>query len=131
MKQQKDLQKSYPNVKFEYEWFDFTFNKSYKDYEQLNRKFKDYDISILINNAGLLEHQYFLSVWWESAEDMLYVNALAPLLITREFIDRLRSWKYRSAIINVSSSGGMTPMPKISYYGASKAYLRSLSLALY
>lgn len=110
--------------------FDFSSKRSLNDYEDLNKKLSHLDISILVNNAGLLETDYFLTVPKKNVEDLFYVNMVSLQYLTREFIPRLMQRKSRSGIINVSSTGGMTPLPKFSYYGATKAYVRSLSLAL-
>mmetsp|Transcript_41253 Transcript_41253/g.47525 ORF Transcript_41253/g.47525 Transcript_41253/m.47525 type:complete len:162 (-) Transcript_41253:143-628(-) len=61
---------------------------------------------------------------------MLETNLLAPCMLTYTFLKKLESRKSRSALINVASIAGVSPMPKFSIYCSTKVYLRYLTNAL-
>jgi short-subunit dehydrogenase len=81
---------------------------------------------VLINNAGIVRgNRYF----WETdnGEDTrptMQVNALAPMYITREFIQGMIANAYRpSRIVNIASAAGTLANPRMAVYAASKAAL--------
>jgi short-subunit dehydrogenase len=87
-------------------------------------------IDVLINNAGIS----FRSVV-EHATDaerlaQLDVNYLAPMALTRLFLPGMRAQQF-GKIVNISSVGGMTAMPTMASYSASKFALEGASEALW
>ena len=86
-------------------------------------------VEILVNNAGVGHTGPFHQEPLEAAEGMLDVNARAAMLMTRLFlpamIERRQGW-----VVNVISTSAFQPVPFLAVYGASKAFLLSLTEAL-
>jgi uncharacterized protein len=87
------------------------------------------NIDCLINNAGLGDYGPFSTSDPERNDRILQVNIAALTLLTRRLLPQMIARK-RGAILNVSSSAGFLPIPGMAVYGASKAYVNSLSEAL-
>ena len=88
------------------------------------------DISILVNNAGLFRYGPFDSIDKNDMLQIARVNTIAPLLLTREFIGRLRNRSKRSAIINMSSLSGIYPPRYFAVYAGTKSFLRYFSFCI-
>ncbi len=86
-------------------------------------------LRLLVNNAGFSRHGYFDLMPPEIPERMVQTNVLATLAITRELIPALAAGA-PSSIITVASLSALRPMPLVSVYAASKAFLLSFGLAL-
>lgn len=86
-------------------------------------------IRLLINNAGLGQWTAFADGDIDSDRRILGVNVQAVVELSRVFLPILTSHP-TSAIINVSSQAAYHPMPFMSVYGASKAFVHSFSQAL-
>jgi len=87
------------------------------------------NIDCLINNAGLGDYGSFATSDPERNGRIIQVNIVALTLLTRRLLPQMIARK-RGAILNVSSSAGFLPIPGMAVYGASKAYVNSLSEAL-
>lgn len=85
------------------------------------------DIDLLVNNAGFGTGGPFTRADVEAEASMLRVHLLATVRLMRAALPSMAS-RGRGAVINVASLGGLTPsFPLNATYGASKAYLVSLS----
>jgi all-trans-retinol dehydrogenase (NAD+) len=77
---------------------------------------------VLINNAGIVRGTYFSE--HDSAKDTLptmKVNALAPMLVTTEFLAGMIAEPARARrIVNIASAVGLFSNPRMSVYVASK-----------
>jgi uncharacterized oxidoreductase len=91
----------------------------------------DRDIDILINNAGLgVPHDVRNAMPDPDAADgCLYANLSAPIRLITALLPRLRA-RPEAAIINVTSGLAIAPNTASSVYCASKAGLRSYTMAL-
>lgn len=89
----------------------------------------DAEIEVLVNNAGLFYPGHFLDQAPESVSRMLMLHNYAPTALCRRYMPAMleRGCGY---VLNVSSLAAYLPYPLIAEYGATKAYLRSLSRAL-
>lgn len=87
------------------------------------------DIDFLINNAGLGDVGPFAAAPPERNDEMLQVNVVALTTLTRALLPQMISRK-RGAILNVSSSAGFLPIPGMTVYAASKAFVNSFTEAL-
>jgi uncharacterized protein len=92
-------------------------------------KVNRWEISILINNAGIGTEGVFFLEESDQIEKLIALNITSLTLLTRYFLpDMVRNKK--GHILNVSSFSGFHPFPYKATYGASKAYVLSLSQAL-
>jgi 3-hydroxy acid dehydrogenase/malonic semialdehyde reductase len=87
-------------------------------------------IDTLINNAGLAlglnkAHEASLADW----ETMIHTNVLGLTRVTRAILPGMVQ-RNRGDIINMSSVAASYPYPGGNVYGATKAYVRQLSLNL-
>ena len=86
-------------------------------------------IDVLVNNAGLGTHgEIEGSDWWQERQ-LIGVNVIAATLLLKLAAQHMAAHG-GGRIMNMSSLAGMLPTPKMAIYGASKAYLLSLSDAV-
>lgn len=85
-------------------------------------------LSGLINNAGVGFRGGLLDQPWGRAEQTVRVNILGTLNLTHRLRAQLR--RDGTTIVNVASSVAYHPLPHMSVYAASKAFILSWSLAL-
>lgn len=76
-------------------------------------------IDILINNAGIIIGDYFHQHNTSNILKTMGVNAIAPMVITSEFLQEMLA-KNSGHICNIASSGGLISNPKMAVYAASK-----------
>ncbi len=76
-------------------------------------------IDILINNAGIIIGDYFHQYNTSNILKTMDVNAIAPMVITSEFLQEMLA-KNSGHICNIASSGGLISNPKMAVYAASK-----------
>lgn len=96
----------------------------------LLEQIKDYDIEILINNAGYGIHGNFSKIEIEKELNMVNLNCLAPQILLKHFVNFFKD-KENCYILNVCSSASFFSGPLMGTYYATKNYLYSLSLAVY
>jgi NAD(P)-dependent dehydrogenase (short-subunit alcohol dehydrogenase family) len=88
------------------------------------------DVNLLINNAGIIRGQAFLSEnAIQAARDELETNFFGPLALSRAFAPIL-GHNGGGAIVNVLSVASWVSMPETATYGASKAAAWALSNGL-
>ncbi len=84
-------------------------------------------LTLVVNNAGILQQGDFLQLDEQSWDRTLEVNLKGPFLIGQEL---LRSDVAGASMVNISSVGGQTGGPKAPDYSASKAGLISLTRSM-
>lgn len=91
----------------------------------------DRPIDVLINNAGqLVDHDFRKGAPDPQAADAaIYANLAAPIRLTAALVPALRSHP-EAAIVNVTSGLAIAPAARQPVYCATKAGLRSYTLAL-
>lgn len=87
-------------------------------------------IDLLINNAGFGDYGAFSESDLLRQLEMIQLNIHALVELTHLFLPGMKQRGYGS-IINVSSIGGFVPLPYMSVYAASKAFVLSFSEALW
>lgn len=87
------------------------------------------DVDVLINNAGTLAFGNYLESQWETFEDDMRTNYFGSLRILRAFTPQFVARK-SGTIANVSSVVGLSAVPLMAGYSASKAALHSLTQSL-
>ena len=90
---------------------------------------RELDVELLVNNAALGDKGEFSGLSPEGQSDVIRLNALALVEITRQLLPPMIA-RRRGAIINVSSTAGFQPMPYFAIYAATKAFVTSFSMAL-
>lgn len=93
-------------------------------------KQKELTIDLLINNAGIAEYGDFVETDEERQIQIVQLNVLAVVALTRKFLPLMRQ-RRSGSIINVSSLAAFQPMPYLSVYAATKAFIRNFSEALW
>ncbi len=90
----------------------------------------DYVPDILINNAGVGAAGEFADEPWEKLDKLFKLNMLATAHMTHWMFNRMKA-RGSGSIVNMSSAVANRPAPFFAAYAASKAFINSLSQALY
>lgn len=99
-----------------------------EDVQRLGTELAALPVELLVNNAGVAHYMPFAQLPVERARELVDVNALAPVLLTRAVIPGMVE-RGRGAIINVASllafSGAARAphLPQRAVYAATKAFL--------
>jgi all-trans-retinol dehydrogenase (NAD+) len=79
------------------------------------------DVQILVNNAGIVRGN---GLFWENnprdVEQTMLINSLAPMYVAREFLPAMVASSEECRIINLASSAGLNPVPRLAAYCGSK-----------
>lgn len=89
----------------------------------------DGPIDVLVNNAGMDLTGALIELPPEQIRELLMVNLLAPMLLSRAVIPGMRS-RGRGHIVNVSSVSGTNALPGVAAYSTSKAGLSHFTASL-
>lgn len=100
------------------------------DVDRLITRLEAEDVGLLINNAGFGLLGRFPDQPAAEVESMLAVNVTALTRLTRAVLPRMTS-RDRGMVLNVASMAAFQPGPMMAAYYASKAYVLSLSEALW
>jgi uncharacterized protein len=84
----------------------------------------------LINNAGFGTHNHFGDEDAAQLHDEVALNVAAVVDLTKAFWAELLQHE-SGALVNVSSSAGFQPVPKMAVYAATKAFVLSFTEALW
>ncbi len=87
-------------------------------------------IDVLVNNAGAMSFGLFHELSVAAQEQVLVVNARAYMLLMRLFIPEMIARK-TGYVFNVCSFSAFVPTPRHAVYGATKAFIQSLSEAVH
>jgi uncharacterized protein len=90
---------------------------------------ENYEVDMLINNAGLGGASPFLEASPEFIEIIILLNMYAPVMLTRLLLPNLKRQE-NAWILNISSLAAFSPMPFKTVYPASKAFIYSFSMGL-
>ncbi|MDX2054660.1 MAG: SDR family oxidoreductase [Polyangiaceae bacterium] len=87
-------------------------------------------VDVLVNNAGISFRAVAEHLAAEERMAQLDANFIGPMELVKLVLPHMRGQRY-GRIINVSSVGGMTAMPTMSIYSASKFALEGASESLW
>ena len=88
------------------------------------------EIDILVNNAGIGHKPQALDTLSEETFDrILAINAKSVFLTAREIVPTMKARK-RGAILNIASTGGVSPRPNLTWYNASKGWMITATRAM-
>jgi short-subunit dehydrogenase len=91
---------------------------------------KNLTVDLLVNNAGLAHYGPFSDTAPEDTSAMLDLNIQALTHLTRLFLPGMLQ-RRTGGILNVASTAGFQPIPNLSVYAASKAFVLNFSEALW
>ncbi|AQT62096.1 SDR family oxidoreductase [Cellvibrio sp. PSBB023] len=96
----------------------------------LAQQLKGKSIDLLINNAGIFQHEQLGNIDYESVQQQFLVNAEAPLRVTEALLDNLASGAKIAFI--TSRMGSIADNSSGGYYGyrMSKAALNAAAMSL-
>ena len=93
-------------------------------------KDRDYEISTLVSNAGILQFGMFLHTKPSMADFINNLHCVTPSKLCRLFGEDMCS-RGEGRILIMSSMTAWTPFITVSYYAATKAYLKSFAQSLW
>ena len=91
---------------------------------------KGLTVDLLVNNAGFGDCGAFADRQLHRQVEMIQLNIVALVELTHLFLPQMQQRRC-GAIINVASIAGFQPLPYLSVYAASKAFVLSFSEALW
>ena len=108
---------------------DLSFQEApYRLFEQLQKS--RISVDLLINNAGFGRAGFFEDVSAEKDNEMLLVNINSLVALTHLLLPDMLV-KGRGGIINVASTAAFQPLPFLTLYSASKAFVLHFTEALW
>ena len=125
----KKLEKLAKELDTEVKIIEMDISSTYNCMELYNEVKKE-DIDILINNAGFGICNNFSDIKIDKELDMIDLNIKTVQTLTKLFLKDFRK-KDQGYILNVASLAGFMPGPLMASYYATKAYILSLSQAIY
>ncbi len=87
-------------------------------------------VDMLINNAGIAYRSVIEHITDQERRHQMEVNYQAPIALSRLVMPLMRK-KRRGHILQISSAGGLTAMPTMGAYAASKFALEAATEAMY
>ncbi len=90
---------------------------------------KGLEIDVLVNNAGFGLHGRFEELPRASQRDEIDLNVGALVELTHVFLPMIE--RRQGGFIQVASMAGLTPVPYMAVYGATKSFVLSFSAALW
>lgn len=90
---------------------------------------EDIAVDVLVNNAGFGVYGAFLDVPWEREREMIELDVVALLHLTRLFAHDMRERGF-GRVLEVASIGAFQPSPTYAAYSAAKAFVQSFGEAL-
>ena len=88
------------------------------------------DIDILVNNAGIGHTPQPLDTLDEAVFEQIFaVNARSVFLTARHVVPALKA-KKSGVILNIASTGGVSPRPNLTWYNASKGWMITATRAM-
>ena len=100
--------------------------KSLLNYAQKRYK----NIDIIVNNAGVTHKPKFMETVTEKEFDKVFnVNAKSVYYCGKFFVPKMKKIK-RGVILNVASTAGLSPRPKLNWYNASKGWMITATKAM-
>jgi 17beta-estradiol 17-dehydrogenase / very-long-chain 3-oxoacyl-CoA reductase len=103
-------------------------------YGELAGRLSAFEVSMLVNNVGVMDKDDFETEDINAIENMLAVNLYPMTFLSHAllptFLQRFASTQQKSFILNISSAVAVKATPDMAVYAATKAYNDFLSRAL-
>ena len=125
----KLLRKTSKNLSQDYFVADVSKSSEFKSL--LNYVYKNYKTTdIVVNNAGITHKPKFMETVTEKEFDKVFnVNAKSVYFCGKFFVPKMKKIK-RGVILNVASTAGLSPRPKLNWYNASKGWMITATKAM-
>tara|TARA_Y100000591_G_C21625000_1_gene589809 strand:+ start:50 stop:790 length:741 start_codon:yes stop_codon:yes gene_type:complete len=93
--------------------------------------YKNYkNLDIIVNNAGVTHKPKFMESVTEKEFDKVFnVNSKSVYYCGKYFIPKMKKIK-KGVILNVASTAGLSPRPKLNWYNASKGWMITATKAM-
>ncbi len=93
--------------------------------------YKKYNsVDIVVNNAGITHQPKFMETVTEKEFDKVFsVNAKSVFYCAKYFVPKMKKIK-KGVILNVASTAGLSPRPKLNWYNASKGWMITATKAM-
>lgn len=128
---EREIQQRYPQVQTMKIVKDFKNSMEPKFYEEIASQLSNVNVSILINNVGvLLKGQKFHERDPIELRDSMIINCLPSVMMTRHLLPRMLERNHKSAVITMSSTVITEPRKDKALYSATKIFVDFLSQAL-
>jgi len=125
----KLLRKVSKNLSQDYFVADVSKSSEFKSL--LNYVYKNYRTTdIVVNNAGVTHKPKSMETVTEKEFDKVFnVNAKSVYYCGKFFVPKMKKIK-RGVILNVASTAGLSPRPKLNWYNASKGWMITATKAM-
>lgn len=85
---------------------------------------------IIVNNAGITHMPDFIeNISYEEFEKVLNVNVKSVFLVSKAFVPEMKKRK-SGVILNIASTAGISPRPKLTWYNATKGWMITATKSL-
>ncbi len=91
---------------------------------------RNIQVDTLVNNAGFGDYGEFATRDGQRQQEMIQLNVSTLVDLTHKFLPSMQQ-RRSGAIINIASIAAFQPMPYLSVYAATKAFVLSFSQALW
>lgn len=108
----------------------YSIDLSLSDWAKKIPEINQFDVDLLVNNAGTGYPDEFGKVNFEIDRRLIQMNCITPLELTHIFLPKMKL-KKSGGIIYVSSIMGMQGIPYMAQYSATKGYLLNLGESLF
>ncbi|XP_036676004.3 hydroxysteroid dehydrogenase-like protein 1 [Drosophila suzukii] len=116
--------------KVKIKWIVADFAKGREVYEHIEKELMGIEVSILVNNVGMIHEPETLDrVSEDLLWDLLTVNMASVTMLTRKILPQMIG-RRKGAIVNLGSSSELQPLPNLTVYAASKKFMTFFSKAL-
>lgn len=86
-------------------------------------------VDVLVNNAGIAYSSYLTELETAEVDGLIQLNIQTLTTLTHHYANEMKDRGF-GRILNVASVAGFQPVPSMSLYAASKAFVVSLSEAI-
>lgn len=86
-------------------------------------------VDILVNDAGVGQHGFFVDIPMEKNDEMIHLNILSLVHLTHLFLKDMKK-RNSGKILQLASVASYQPTPLLAVYAATKAFVLSFSDAL-
>ncbi len=116
---------------FSQDYFIADVSKSSNFRSLFNYVYKKYNkIDIVVNNAGITHKPKFMETVTDKEFDKVFnVNVKSVYYSAKFFIPKMKKNK-KGVILNVASTAGLSPRPKLNWYNASKGWMITATKAM-